>query len=133
MIADGAGGALVAWQSGSTLLGTRVQSDGTFAPGWPASGVSLLGGANSAVTSSYTTAAAGPAGGFVVCWDDARLPGHTLVRARWLLASGDPDPAMPDTGVVVSPTATNATVRSAISDGSGGVYVSWVNTGSFGN
>ena len=128
VIADASNGALVAWQNGTSLLAARVQSDGTFLPDWPASGRALLGTANFASTSSYTAVATGPAGGIVVCWNDDRRPGHTLVRARWLLANGDADPSQPDSGLVASPAATNATVRSVISDGAGGVYVAWIDS-----
>ncbi len=132
LVSDGSAGALVAWQTGADVVGTRLKSDATFAAGWPASGRSLLGGANSAASSSSTVVAAGPAGGVVVCWNDTRRPGRELVRARWLLADGEADPSQPDSGIVASPTATAATVRDAVSDGNGGVFIVWQSNLGFG-
>jgi hypothetical protein len=125
-ITDPNGGVAIAWQQAAEVRGTRVRSDGTVDPSWPAFGRNLLDEA-AELSDGAIALAPGPDGGLVVCFDDHRRPGVSLVRARWLMADGSNRPDQPDSGRVVSPdTQLSATARAAIADGSGGIYVVWV-------
>ena len=101
------GSVLVVWEdhtgASSDIRAVRLLPDGTPAPGWPAAGILLEGrseaSANPRLVGGYE---------FLVAWEEsgARFGGGTSIVARKLLASGLPDPAWPDSGVVVTSSPT---------------------------
>lgn len=122
-IPDGEDGAYVAWRTPSEIRALRVLPDGTPAPGWAATGMSILDAA--AVPADEFHVAHGASGGLVVAWEDHRHPSRRFARVRWLLGDGTADPTQPDSGRVVAPEALLADVKGAMPDGSGGVFVAW--------
>ena len=125
-VSDGMGGVTVVWEQSDLPRAFRVLSNGQPAPGFAGDGNSLLDAGAQYVPSQSLVAAKGPDGGLVFAWNDTR-PSRPGVRVRWFDASGAPDPDEPDTGRVAGPT--NASVRGAIDDGEGGVYVAWNENG----
>src|SRR5262249_61536533 len=73
IVADGAGGAIVAWQDTrsdpSDIYAQHVRASGTVDPAWPADGRALCSAANAQANPAIV---ADGAGGAIVTWEDAR-------------------------------------------------------------
>jgi hypothetical protein len=128
---DGAGGAYVAWvRSLWRIYLKRVQSDGSLAPGWPATGVAVFAGDLQPIRS---VALASPAllpdgaGGVYLLWlsDFPRLQRFTSSGAR--------APGWPPEGLTIGPGTpelfNNPLVR-LIPSGAGHVIAAWTRDGS---
>ena len=127
-ISDGAGGAIVAWQSASTtptydVHVQRVTSAGAIATGWPADGV-----VPSTTVIDRLNAALVPdgAGGAIVAWQTLSPISTNDIYAQRLNASGAPQ--WTATGVVVSATTNAQYAPLAVTDGVGGAVVLWQDT-----
>jgi hypothetical protein len=118
---DGLDGALLAWADGPAPRANRILANGSLAPGWSPF-VQLVDAA--AVPSTFQIAT-GIGGGLISVWTDARSPGGSRVRARWIQADGTPDPSQPDSGLRVTPAGKSGHVLGARGDGTGDVYVGW--------
>ena len=105
---QGSQSVLVLWEdhtgASSDIRALSLQSDGTPAPGWPAGGLALEG-RSEAGTNPHIVG--GPYD-LLVVWEEsgARFGGGKSIVARKLLASGLPDPAWPDSGIVVTSSPT---------------------------
>jgi len=121
-LADGLGGAVVAWMDAGMPRGVRVLASGAIALGW-GTGVPLLDAGAAIAGSPFL--ANGSDGSVIVCWTDTRQAGQSLVRARWILPDGTPDPGVDESGVIITPLTVNASAKGAVGDGTGGVYVGW--------
>jgi hypothetical protein len=138
LVSDGLAGVHVLWEAGSTPLTTHVLASGQYASGHDANGVHLVDAAAGYTPQSdpswgsyavdHLAGATGPLGGLIFAWPDVRGP-NRAVRVRWLLASGQPDPAEADSGRVISaPSAGNpgvGNVNDILPDGAGGAYITW--------
>ena len=99
---------LVVWEdhsgASSDIRALRLLPDGTPAPGWPAGGLPLEG-RSEAGTDPHLVAGSSF---FLVVWEEAgaRFGGGESIVARKLLGSGLPDPAWPDSGIVVTSSPT---------------------------
>jgi hypothetical protein len=99
---------LVVWEdhrgASSDILALRLQPDGTPAPGWPAGGLALEGRSEESANPRLRALS----NSFFVVWEEsgARFGGGKSIVARKLLASGLPDPAWPDSGIVVTSSPT---------------------------
>lgn len=125
-IADGAGGAIVAWSDtragASDVYAQRVLGSGAVAPGWPAGGVALC---TAPGAQDEVQLAGDGAGGAIVAWSDARGGVNFDVYARRVLASGAPDPAWPADGRALCAAPGNQLHPRLASDGAGGAIAVW--------
>jgi len=134
MVADGEGGAYVLWERSQRPRATHVRADGTFVGSLDDTGVPLLPADAPYAplptwkTGHYLVADRGPGGGLVLVGGEPRPDPPVAMRVRWFLPDLSPDPAVPDTGVlVVDPGVHYATgfQRAALADGTGGIYLAW--------
>lgn len=71
-------------------------------------------------------------GGSFVAWQEVRPVSFTVV-AQHVLANGVVDPAWPASGLVVAPSVNNQTNPKIIADGTGGMIVTWLDSGNLGD
>jgi len=128
VIADGAGGAIVAWEdsrsvlTGADIYAGHVLANGTMDPAWPADGRALCT-ASDAQHEPHLVADG--TGGAIVVWHDHRSTTNWDIYAQHVQAGGTNDPAWPANGRLLC-SATNDQVRATIvSDGSAGAIVAW--------
>jgi hypothetical protein len=126
IVADGASGALVAWEEahGDTggIFALRLTSAGAVAPGWTAGGVPVCD------TLGYrSTPLATPdgSGGMVVVWDDYRNGPLRDLYAQHMRSNGARAPGWPATGAVVCNAPGHQAAPRILSDGAGGAVVTW--------
>lgn len=124
IISDGAGGALIAWQSGTAsgevdIRVHRILANGTLDPTWPAGGVNTDGVPQHHSRLAMTSDGSG---GALVLWSDSRLC-CTDLFAQHVLPNGTTDPAWTADGKLVSDyPGTKYDIR-MVPDGGGGFYV----------
>jgi hypothetical protein len=119
IIADGAGGAIVAWhdaRSGTNwdIYAQHVFGSGIVDPAWTADGTALCLAAGN---QSNVSLAPDGFGGAIVAWTDFRT-GNYQIFAQHVRAFGSVDPAWPVNGRIL--TSTTAANPQIIPDGSGG-------------
>jgi hypothetical protein len=128
---DGQGGVILAWSDKRDsvtnlydVYAARVRSDGTLDPAWPANGRVIYAGAANQIV--YGLVPDG-AGGALVVWQDSRNGGVESLDAyaQHVLGNGTLDPAWPAGGLDVSPITDPQQVPQAVTDGAGGVFVTW--------
>jgi len=129
ILADGAGGAFVAWEDNrSDLSGDiyvqRVLANGAVDPAWTADGVALCTAASYQASPSITTDGAG---GAFVAWDDYRGGGPDIYAHR-VLAGGTTDPGWPTDGRAVCTASGSQSSAASIPDGTGGAIVAWTDS-----
>jgi flagellar hook capping protein FlgD len=125
IVADGAGGAIVAWQdfrSGSNwdIYAQHVLSTGALDPAWPVLGKPIC---TTPQNQQAPRIVSDGAGGAIVTWYDAI--GTTDIYAQHVLASGVVDAAWPSNGRALCAAAGQQINPVAISDGNGGAIVTW--------
>jgi hypothetical protein len=122
-VADGAGGAIVAWQDGRGGAGFDIYAqriDGTGALRWASEGVALC---TAAAIQANPVVASDGAGGAIVAWEDSRgLP--TNVYAQRVDANGTRLWSLDGVPVCRSPRGGLAAPTIA-TDGAGGAIVAW--------
>ena len=138
-VSDGEGGAIVVWMDtsrappggyvGGNLYAIRVDSNGSVHPGWSAEG-EPVDTATFVYSGSYSVCSDG-AGGIYAAWEDQRS-GNRDIRAQHLLASGEVPAGWPADGLPVCTAAGDQWSPALAPDGSGGVFVSWVDYRGFG-
>jgi len=135
LAADGAGGAMVAWEDdrgdGVTPhpYAQHLMSFGGLDPSWPPDGLAL----STAPKGQYIAATLpdGTGGAFVI-WVDLRNSEYDIY-AQHALASGAIAPGWPADGVPVRTAANSQQVPAAITDGAGGVIVAWADSRNLAN
>jgi hypothetical protein len=125
------GGVIVAWldarSGGSDVYALKLLSNGSVAPGWPATGLALE--ARPEVASAVRLAHQdGYLPDFVV-WEEtgARFGGGRSIVVRKLAEDGTPDPAWDPLGVVLSTSATVEHLQDVATSGDAVVAV-WTDT-----
>lgn len=129
MATDDADGTIIAWRDDRSLTrpdiyALRLMADGTFAPGWPASGTVV----SNLARSQYTPAIERDgAGGAWIAWTDERdtLSGPDLYFTH-ILASGSFAAGFAATGRVLCNAAGSQTGLKITRDGSGGFFAVWL-------
>lgn len=125
IVGDGAGGAVVAWvdlRSGSAALyAQHVSASGVVDPTWPVNGRLFSGTGNN--TSDLVMVSDG-AGGAVIAWCENRV-GTVDLYAHHVRANGTVDPAWPVNGRAVCTAAGDQVYPAGISDGAGGMFLTW--------
>ena len=129
IISDGATGSIVAWYggSGSDIFATRVLSDGSTAPGWPAGSPLVVCGATG--LQEQPVLVPDGSGGALIFWQDARNGSNYDIYGQHVDASGHIVTTagalwIPD-GIAINAAAGNQYSPMAVSDGSGGAIVVW--------
>jgi hypothetical protein len=126
-VADGAGGAYVAWQDNRRpprqIFVQRIDSAGNVAPGWSVGGAQVSSETFFDATATESDwAAPDGAGGVFLAWQ--RYNGTAWeIRLQRITSAGAPAPGWPAGGVLVDDTDVNSAVLAE--DGMGGVYVGW--------
>jgi hypothetical protein len=124
LVADGAGGAIVAWRDGRSGAGYDIYAERISTSGvlqWTADGVPVCTAAQDQTTPAI---AEDGAGGAILSWSDYR-GGMADIYVRRVDAAGAPQ-WNPD-GIVLStaPFAHDQLESRIVSDGAGGAIVSW--------
>ncbi len=126
VLADGSGGAFIAWETDNTILALHVLSDGTFDPSWSPDGETLVSSSNQLRSQQLV---ADGSGGFLLTWLDlGEAPvGEAVIHVLRFSGGGVADPGWPVAGTPV-PGIPNADQHSmgVISDLAGGVVLGWV-------
>ena len=133
IVADGAGGAIVAWMdgraggsasgSGVDIFAQHVLSSGLVDPNWPVDGAALC---TAPATQAFPRIATDRAGGAIVTWYDFRPSSSQIdVYAQHVLGSGVVDPAWPVDGRALTTAASSQLDPSIVSDGLHGAIVAW--------
>jgi len=122
LVADGTGGAIVAWRDlrggvNTDVYAARVTNTG-FVP-WAADGIVLC---NAAGDQGFPMAIADGSGGAVVAWDDGRGAALDIYAQRVSNAGAIQWAA---NGVVVCSAADTQTGPTLLTDGSGGAIIAW--------
>ncbi|HTM57540.1 MAG TPA: hypothetical protein VL123_03920 [Candidatus Udaeobacter sp.] len=127
IIADGAGGAIVAWEDNRSrswdIYAQHVLANGTLDPGWGGlEGLAICDAVNNQFRPRLVTDAAG---GAIIAWFDGRS-GNYDIYAQHVLANGALDPGWGGPSARALCTAPDAQVDPAIAaDGAGGAIVAW--------
>ncbi len=129
IVADGSGGAIVAWQdlrigaNDFDLYAQHILGSGVTDPAWPANGTALV--ATEGRQGTHAIASDG-AGGAFVTWMDSR-PGATIadIYAQHVLASGAVDARWPANGLAIGVAPGLQEFPVIVEDGSGGAIIGW--------
>ncbi len=126
VVADGTGGAFVAFERdaggpGTSAYATRLLSTGATAPGWP-----LGGRPCTSISSPQSEIAIAPdgAGGAIVAWRDGRADGGDIYAQR-LTASGEPWTGWPSDGLAICTATGSQRAPSLAADETGGALMTW--------
>jgi hypothetical protein len=127
LVADGAGGVIVAWQdlrSGTSfdIYAQHVLASGVVDPAWPVDGRVICSAAND---QSSPAIVSDGAGGAIIAWQDYRSGTTNDIYAQRVLASGVVDPAWPANGRALCTAASDQGSVAISSDGAGGAIVCW--------
>lgn len=126
VVGDGAGGAICVYVYGSFdhLIAKRVNSNGTFAAGWPAAGVTLYAGSDGPLGGTPATLFPDGQGGAYAAWLSSeirlqRVTGGGAIAAGW-----------PADGLVASinPVGTTITFLGMIPSGPDHVILAWLDS-----
>jgi hypothetical protein len=124
IIADGAGGAIVAWQDyrnndAPDIYAQRISADGT--PRWPADGVALCTAPGTQIWPKLTRDGAG---GAIVIWEDGRERyGDGVIYAQRIAPDGTVQ--WDSNGVALCTAARRQNEPTLVPDGAGGAIVAW--------
>ncbi len=145
IVADGSGGAFVAWgdtrdfaTNSTEVYALRVTPEGDPAPGWVANGNVVCSAPG--VQGNYATAPDG-SGGIYVAWNDLRTAplsdpfddAYSDVYLQHVSGAGVLDPAWPPDGLAVCTAPFIQQTIDLTADGFGGALLSWEDYRSFVN
>ena len=125
IIADGSGGAFVAWSDAragqNDIYVTHLKAAGVD-PAWPVNGLAVCTASNFQVLPLMTLDGAG---GVIVTWGDMRSGTNNDVYAQHVTAAGIVDPAWTTNGVALCTAAFDQLPNTIITDGAGGAIIAW--------
>src|SRR5262245_55039966 len=132
-IPDGSNGAFAVWLDARgrdittppfadpyAIYAHRVTSEGAAAPGWPVDGLPVCTGF---CTSTNPVLATDGQGGMFIGWSSSGATGD--LRLQHVTGGGEIATGWPSDGLLVCAASNEKQVRKAVSDGTGGVYLSW--------
>jgi hypothetical protein len=128
LLADGAGGAFMAWHdlrggSVNNIYAGHVLAAGVNDPAWTANGVAVC---TDPAGQSNPSVCTDGSGSLIVTWQDNRGgSGATDVYAQHVLGTGTVDAAWPVNGRAVSTASGGQASAKATSDGAGGAIIAW--------
>jgi flagellar hook capping protein FlgD len=123
IVSDGAGGAIVTWQSFSlqlTMYAQHVTAGGIVDPAWPRAGKPLSTSDRQQTTAQITSDGAG---GAIVVWRE-----NADIFAQRVLASGSLDPTYPAAGRPVVNLPSGQGDPALVATAGGGAIVAWSDT-----
>jgi len=127
VVADGAGGACLAWTDpDSGVRVQRITDAGNAAPGWPANGLPVSGA--TAVTASMPRIVADGSGGVLVFWNDRRATGMPVdgdIYTQHLTGAGAVSAGWPVNGLPVTTAFQDQAIADLVTDSAGGAIVVW--------
>lgn len=124
---DGMGGAIIAWNDlrggpSYDIYAQNVRSDGTVNINWPANGIAVCTATGDQLNARVVSEGSG---GVIVAWRDTRA-GTNDIYAQHVVASGTVDASWPVNGVAICSATGSQTSLVAVSDGSGGAIIAWL-------
>ena len=125
MVADAAGGAIVAWldfRTDTTLYAQHVLAGGLVDGAWPVDGRSM--GGRAANHQTFPMVSDGK-GGAIVAWSDSRVSPVPDVYAQCVRVGGAIAAGWPADGVALCTAADRQQIATMASDGAGGAIVAW--------
>lgn len=129
IVADGAGGAIVAWQdlrtaaTGIDLFAQHVLASGELDPKWPVNGLPVVVARS---TQNFPAMVTDGAGGAVLTWVDGRAGIDEFdIFAQRIRADGETDPAWPANGLAVCAVPGPQGFPALVDDGAGGALITW--------
>ncbi|MGH7428549.1 MAG: T9SS type A sorting domain-containing protein [Candidatus Methylomirabilaceae bacterium] len=128
MAPDDAGGVVIAWIDGRSLMfhdiyAIRVTAEGKVAPGWIPDGTPIC---TAAMNQLQVVLAPDGAGGAFITWQDERFgTSNQAIYAQHILGTGAIAPGWPTDGMPVSPVGGPKDSPAIVSDGLGGAIVGW--------
>jgi len=128
VVADGAGGTVVAWQDdrADTLIDVFVQRlSNSGAPMWQAGGVSLQANISGSYAFDPKSMINDGNGGFIIAWIDARAEPSSVIHVQRFTLDGHLDPQWPAGGLALVDSGYGAGSPSLVSDNAGGAIVVW--------
>ena len=130
VVADGAGGALIAWAEtvlpfpfGKVFV-QRVTSAGAISGGWPATGVALL---TSDTAFEPSNLVSDGANGAIAAWTDLRSGNDADIYAQRVAATGAVAAGWPADGVAICASGGDTPFPLLATDGAGGAIVTYQN------
>jgi len=129
VVADGAGGVIVAWQDGrdnstfptnTDVYALRLLANGARAGGWPANGLDL---SNEIHRQDDPAICADGTGGALVTWTDGRATGD--IYAQHVRPDGTRPAGWPADGLAICGAISLQIESSVVSDGTGGAICAW--------
>ena len=127
IVADGGGGAIVAWFDyrnalDADIYAQRVLASGLLDAGWPAGGRAVC----AAPDEQYSPVVVSDgAGGAIVAWYDYRDGPEPDIYAQHIQSLGLVDPAWPPNGSALCTAGGEQSSPSITADGQGGALVAW--------
>lgn len=126
LVADGAGGAIVAWvdlrNGNEDIYAQHVLASGVVDPAWPVNGLALCTAPDN---QRYPTVVSDDAGGAIVTWMDLRSGASYDIYAQHVLGPGAVDPLWPGNGVAVCDAVHDQARPIIAPDGAGGAIITW--------
>jgi hypothetical protein len=129
IVADRAGGAIVAWQDNRSadtetdIFAQHVLASGEVDEKWPATGVPLC---TARSLQEFLTMTSDGSGGAIATWVDSRAGANEFdIFAQHVLDSGVVDPAWPENGVAVCNANGPQGFPIIVGDGLGGALITW--------
>lgn len=130
VVADGQGGFFVTWtdaRAGTTnldLFASRIQLDGSTAPGWGADGNPVCSAAGWQDEARIVASQ----GGALIVWEDGRPGGEDGLYVQRMLPQGSADPAFPSQGLLVCGAPGGESNLTMCTDDAGGAYIAWTDS-----
>lgn len=125
VIADGAGGAIVAWEDRRAgppaIYVQRIAADATVEVGWPTNGIPVT---PTSAGQALPRLVSDDVNGALVFWEDARTGGPSAYahRITWRGRRAD---SWPVAGLALSPSIGRQDLIRPLRDGAGGAFVAW--------
>jgi hypothetical protein len=126
IIADGSGGAYIAWEdrrgTGSDIYAQHLTANGTISPDhWITDGLGVCVATNN---QSSPVLASDGAGGVYVAWQDFRSGTNNHIFAQHLSTNGVVSPGWPADGTPVC-QAANSEINPQVASDGGGLFLTW--------
>ncbi len=126
IVADGRGGAIVAWADarggGYDIFAQRLSAAGRVDPSWPPQGLVVCDAPDD---QAAPTMVRDGRGGAIVAWYDQRGGKDHDLYAQHVLASGQVDPHWPKNGRALCTAPGHQQSPFAVEDSAGGAIVAW--------
>ncbi len=127
VVADGAGGFIAIWADlrdlWTRVYAIRVDSLGQRRPGWPENGLRVSTTPNQQLW-GYALVADG-FGGAYIAWTDEGTGSPGVLRVQHLTGNGTIAPGFTPEGIEIAPPGRGQDYPSAITDGMGGMIITW--------